>query len=296
MKPIELSIPLGVGTPAWPTYEPLQMKYFKRLAPNGANGQLLTHSNHVGTHLDGEIHFYTPGKDIAALSLDFLMHEGVVVDLSDVAGDYDVYTSKMVEDRVEVKEGDILIIHTGYHHYGWDQPVADEVKYMVKHPGPDREFAEWARAKKLRWIGVDCGSADHPMNTIIRNWMPRQAKEADAHFKKKYDMPLEQFFDDSKYQLMHLELFNHGIIHAECLGGDIDLLLNQRATIACFPWRLVEGESCIARIVAFVDDAKHAELMAKKEKAKLTKFGDIAGVQNDWLHDEGRARALCAKK
>ena len=32
---------------------------------------------------------------------------------------------------------------------------------MVQHPGPDREFAEWAKAKKTRWIGVDCGSADH---------------------------------------------------------------------------------------------------------------------------------------
>jgi kynurenine formamidase len=30
-----------------------------------SNGQLLTHSNHLGTHLDGEIHFYTAGKDIA---------------------------------------------------------------------------------------------------------------------------------------------------------------------------------------------------------------------------------------
>jgi hypothetical protein len=28
----------------------------------------------------------------------------------------------MIEDRVEVREGDILIIHTGYHHFGWDQP------------------------------------------------------------------------------------------------------------------------------------------------------------------------------
>lgn len=290
MKPIELSIPLSVATPAWPTYEPLQMKYFKRLAPNGANGQLLTHSNHVGTHLDGEIHFYTPGRDIAELPLDFLMHEGVVVDLSDAAGDYDVYTSKMIEDRVEVKEGDILIIHTGYHHYGWDQPVADEIRYMVKHPGPDREFAEWCRRKKLRWLGVDCGSADHPMNTIIRNWMPRQAKEADAHFKKKYDLPLEQFFDDSKYQLMHIELFNHGIIHAECLGGDIDLMLNRRAVIGCFPWRLVEGESCISRIVAFVDEATHEELMAKKAKAEKTKWGDIAGCKAQWLHEEAQQR------
>ena len=85
MKLIDLTIPLGIGTPPWPTYEPLQLKYFKRLAPNGANGQVLTHSNHLGTHLDGEIHFYTAGKDIAELELDFLVHEGVVVDLSDVA-------------------------------------------------------------------------------------------------------------------------------------------------------------------------------------------------------------------
>jgi arylformamidase len=54
MKVIDLTMPLGIGTPPWPTYEPLQVKYFKRLAPNGANGQVVTHSNHIGTHLDGE--------------------------------------------------------------------------------------------------------------------------------------------------------------------------------------------------------------------------------------------------
>jgi kynurenine formamidase len=290
MKPIDLTIPLGVGTPPWPTYVPLQVQYFKRLAPNGANGQVVTHSNHVGTHLDGEIHFYTPGKDIASLDLDFLMHEGAIVDLSDVCGDYDLYTSKMVEDRVEVKEGDILIIHTGFHHYGWDQPTADEIRYMIKHPGPDREFADWAKKKKLRWIGVDCGSADHPMNTKIREWMPAQAKECDQHFVKKYDKTLDEVFTPDKYQLMHIEMFNHGLIHAECVGGDIDLLLNQRAIIGCFPWRFVDGESCISRIVAFVDEERHAKLMAKKATCQLTKFGDVAGAANPTLHTEASKR------
>ena len=274
MKCIDLTIPLGVGTPPWPTYIPLEVKYFKRLAPNGANGQVLTHSNHVGTHLDGEIHFYTPGKDIAELDLDFLVNEGVIVDLSDAVGDYEVYTSKMVEERVQVNEGDILIIHTGYHHFGWDQPTADEIRYMVKHPGPDREFAVWANKKKLRWLGVDCGSADHPMNTIIRDWMPRQAKEAEEVFQKKYGKPLAEFYDEGKYQLMHIEMFPHGIIHAECLGGDIDLLLNQRVKIGFFPWRFVDGEASIGRCVAFVDDDQYDELMKKKDGMKKTKFGD----------------------
>lgn len=295
MKIIDLSIPLGIGTPPWPTYEPLQVKYFKRLAPNGANGQLVTHSNHVGTHLDGEIHFYTPGKDIASLDMDFLVHEGVIVDLSDIAGEYDVYTSEMIEERVDVKEGDILIISTGYHAYSWDQPTADEVTYMVKHPGPDREFAEWAKKKKLRWIGVDCGSADHPMNTKIRDWMPQYAAQCDTHFQQKYGKGLTEVFTEDKYQLMHLEMFPHGIIHAECVGGDIDLLLNERVTIGCFPWRFVDGESSVARIVAFVDEKTYEEKMALKAKAELTKFGDVARARNDWLIEEGRKRAKNAR-
>jgi arylformamidase len=280
MKMIDLTIPLGIATPPWPTYEPLQMKYFKRLAPNGANGQVLTHSNHLGTHLDGEIHFYTPGKDIASLDMDFLVHDAAVVDLSDCAGDYDVYTSKMVEDRVEVHDGDILIIHTGYHHFGWDQPYANEIRYMVMHPGPDREFADWAKKKKLRWIGVDCGSADHPMNTIIRDWMPRQARQADKVFMKKFNMPLAEFFDDSKYQLMHLEMFPHGIIHAECIGGELDLLLNRRTTIGFFPWRLVDGEASIGRCVAMVEDDEYEDLMKVKANLPKTKFGDAYNPQH----------------
>jgi kynurenine formamidase len=275
MKLIDLTIPFGVGTPPWPTYEPLQIKYFKRLAPNGANGQLLTHSNHLGTHLDGEIHFYTAGKDIAQLDLDFLVNEAAVVDLSDAVGDYQVYTSKMIEDRVEVKEGDILVIHTGYHHFGWDQPTADEIRYMVKHPGPGQEFADWATKKKLRWIAVDCGSADHPMNTIIRTWMPRQAAEADKVFQKLYKQSLAEFYDDSKYQLMHIDLFPKSIIHAECFGGNIDLLLNRRVKVGFFPWRFVDGESSIGRAVAFVEDNEYDELMKKAESMPKTKFGDV---------------------
>jgi arylformamidase len=275
MKLIDLTIPLGIGTPPWPTYEPLQVKYFKRLAPNGANGQLLTHSNHLGTHLDGEIHFFTAGKDIAQLELnDFLVGPGVIVDLSDATGDYQIYTPEMIEERVAVREGDILLIHTGYHHFGWDQPYADEIRYMVQHPGPDREFAVWAKEKKIKWIGVDCGSADHPMNTIVRDWMPRQAAEADKVFQQMYGATLADRFTPDKYQLMHIEMFPDHIIHAECIGGDIDLMVNRRATIGFFPWRFVDGESSIGRCVAMVEDDEYQELMALKAGMPKTRFGD----------------------
>jgi hypothetical protein len=87
-------------------------------------------------------------------------------------------------------------------------------------------------------------------------------------------MSLADFFDDTKYQLMHLEMFPYGIVHAECIGGEIDLLLNRRVTIGIFPWRFVDGESCISRCVAIVDEADYETLMAKKAAMPRTKFGD----------------------
>lgn len=64
------------------------------------------------------------------------------------------------------------------------------------------------------------------------------------------------------------------ITPAECLGGDTDLLRNQRTTIGFFPRRSVDGESSIGRCVAFVDDDEFGALMERKASLPVTKFGD----------------------
>jgi len=89
------------------------------------------------------------------------------------------------------------------------------------------------------------------MNTKIRDWRPDLAKEADKFLKEKYGKGLDEFFPPEHYQLMHIKLFPYEIIHAENLGGDIDKILNRRITIGAFPWKWIEGESSICRIVAF---------------------------------------------
>ncbi|MFA7573524.1 MAG: cyclase family protein [Lutispora sp.] len=257
VKIYDLSQPISHLTPPWPTYEPLQIKFFKRLSPNGANGQLITTSNHVGTHLDGPLHFDTSGRDIASLELEKLVAPGVVVDISDITEDFSIYTPKDITDRVEVKKGDILIINTGYHKYGWDQPGADERRYMLRHPGPSKDFVQWVRDMEIRWIGVDCGSADHPMNTKIRDWEPREAEACDKYLKQKYGKSLNELYPwPEDYQAMHIQLFckPYEAIHAENLGGEIDKLSNKRAIIGCFPWKFVGGESSICRIVAFSEE------------------------------------------
>jgi kynurenine formamidase len=254
----DLTQRLSIHTPPWPSYMPLGIQYFKRIAGahmgQGANGQIITTSNHVGTHMDGEIHFHASGRSIGNVPMKEWVGQGVVVDISDQVGDYDLYSPEMLMKKAEIKKGDILIINTGYNRYAWDQKQSDEVRYFVKHPGPGPGFHKWAINMKLKWIGVDCGSADHPMNTIIRQWHPARFKEAEEKLMAKYKVKSwdAYFPQDEYYQVMHIKLFPKKIVHAENLGGDINKLSNKRAWIGCFPLRGIELESAMCRIVALL--------------------------------------------
>jgi hypothetical protein len=119
------------------------------------------------------------------------------------------------------------------------------------------------------------------MNTIVRDWMPAQAAEADRVFQETYGATLAERFTPDKYQLTHIEMFPDHIIHAECVGGDIDLLCNGRATIGFFPWRFADGKSSIGRCVAMVDDDEYEALMAQKASLSKSKFG-IGTIRSMW--------------
>jgi len=255
VKIYDLTQPLSIHTPPWPSYMPLQIQYFKRIAGahmgQGANGQIITTSHHVGTHIDGEIHFHSSGRSIGNTPLDFWYGPGVVVDISDEVEDYGLYTPEMLMRKAEIKEGDILFINTGFNKYAWDQPESDEVRYFVNHPGPSPDFHQWALDMKIKWIGVDCGSADHPMNTIIRDWHPKRFREAEAKLVEKYGKKWDEMFPpEIYYQVMHLKLFPKGLVHAENIGGEINKVSNKRVWIGLFPLRGIEMESAMCRVIA----------------------------------------------
>jgi hypothetical protein len=51
------------------------------------------------------------------------------------------------------------------------------------------------------------------------------------------------------------------LLHAENIGGDVELMLNQRCLIGAFPWRYEGLESCPCRILA-ISDAGAADVQA----------------------------------
>jgi kynurenine formamidase len=251
---IDLTSPLSVCTPQWLNYKPLVVEYHKRVGGQqfgmGRNGSICEASIHLATHMDGEIHFYPPGRPIGKVPFERWVGPGAVADISRVVSNSSVYTPEMVENEVEVKENDILILKTGWAEYGWPSKNADEFRYMVEHPGPSPDFSDWAKEKKLKWIGVDCVSADHPMQTIMRLWHPKTFEVANQKLIEKYGKDWDEMYPiDHYYQDMHLNLFPYQIVHAENLSGEILNVPSGRYYIGAYMPKAIEVESMWGRFV-----------------------------------------------
>lgn len=262
MKIVDLSHPINIHTPGWVGYPGSKIYYTQTLQTNRVVSQRIESSLHVGTHLDGPMHMADGGGDMASLPITKLIHEGVIVDVSDEVSDWSIITPEMITSKVEVKKGDILIIHTGYHRYYEGKPEQDLTRYFCMHPGGTRELAEWMLEMELAWWGIDAGSGDHPMNTTIRHMRP----DLTRRFEQKVGTSVLEYFGEYTYTHhrsgreitedlfpLHYLAFPKGCIHAENVGGDIEKVLNQRCIIGAFPWKFEGGESCPCRIMAFFD-------------------------------------------
>jgi kynurenine formamidase len=253
---LDLTLPFSVQTPQWANYEPLSLKYTKRVCGLdfglGRNNAHCRASFHLATHMDGEKHFWAAGRTIGQVPLDYWHGPGVIVDISDTVSDSSTYTPQMIEERVDLQDGDILLLKTGWNQYGWNSPDSDEFRYMIKHPGPSPDFSDWCVERRIKWLGIDCVAMEHPMNTIQRIMHPKTFAEANQklidQFGKDWDTmyPLDKYYQD-----MHLNLFPKGIVHAENLGTDITRADNDRYYIAAFVQRGMELASCWGRFVAF---------------------------------------------
>ncbi len=287
-KTYDLTQGCSIFTPPFPHEKSLEVHFFKRLTGamgggQGANGQILNWSNTVGTHLVGETAFHSGGRAICDIPLKDLSGVGVVADISDLVGDYDVIEPEMIEKKVKVNKGDILIINTGYNRYSWDMPdtfnpeaqggvESKEFGYLVRHPGPSIAFYKWALEKKLKWIGVDCGCAEHPMNTPIRRWHEGYFKKAEEKLCKRTGKTWDEFFpQDEYYEITHHALPENHLVFVECIVGDINKLSNQRAWITCQPIPFVETEAAWARVVAWQapDGVKEADFFKAMDSADM---------------------------
>jgi kynurenine formamidase len=193
----------------------------------------------------------------------------------------------MIMSRADVKKGDILIINTGYHKYSWDQPdvinelsqggvESKEFGFLIRHPGPSLSFYQWAIDMKLKVVGVDCGMAEHPMNTPVRRWHEDHFKLAEAKLKAETGKTWDETFPQGEYyDMTHIKMPKAHLVLAEAIVGDIDQLKNKRAWIQIMPIPFMEVETAWSRICAltapdWMSEEEFFKAMGKSEMIDMT--------------------------
>ena len=160
MKIIDLSHVMNVHTPGWVGYAGNKMYYAQNLQTVRIVAQRIDTALHVGTHFDGAMHATdNPKGDMAHLPLDYLVNRGVVVDISKRMHDWAVITPEIIESAgADIREGDILILHTGWHkHYEGPTAAGSGALLLLSTRGPSLETLQWMFKKKIKWWGMDTG-------------------------------------------------------------------------------------------------------------------------------------------
>jgi kynurenine formamidase len=202
----DLAQPLFTGAPHFPTHPPflfslnkLHGEYVLRGGGSAAS-ETITLGGHVGTHIDALNHFSCAGKmfggaeprqsagsGVSPHSVDTinpLLRRGVLFDVAAHAGvdalaaDFTVTPDLLdriaAKDGIEVREGDVVLLRTGWARY-WEDPgqfVTGGSGTQVTGPGPQRAAAEWLSGRRVFAAGSD---------TIAFEQMPSPAMEVHVH-------------------------------------------------------------------------------------------------------------------
>ena len=244
---VDLSHKFGHNCPLWPYFEDVKIERMHNHAKSEELSQKVTTVMHCTTHADSPAHVLEGMPYTDEIPLDKYYGTGVVVDIPKKK--WEVITPEDLEKaRPKIEPDDIVIIHTGWHHY-W----SDSRQYFAYSPGLYKEGAEWLVAKGVKCVGVDQQALDHPLATAIGPHgpggplIPEVNKEYEQLTGRKVieDFPL--------WAPSHKPLLKNGVMGYENVGGDLDKVVGMRVTLAGFPIRWEKGDGSIVRLVAIVD-------------------------------------------
>jgi len=247
VKLYDLSQPFGHNAPLWPYFPDVKIERFHYHAKSGVLSQQITTFMHCTTHADSPAHVIEGAPYTDEIPLSSYYGTGVVVDIP--KGKWEVITPEDLENaRPEIEPGDIVIVHTG-----WHSKYSDSREYFAYSPGLYREAGEWLVERGVKAVGVDHQALDHPLATAIGPHgtgplLPGVCEEY------KRETGREVIEDFPEWEPCHRLLLGNGIMGWENVGGDIDMVLGKRVTIAGFPIRWEKGDGSIVRLVAIVEE------------------------------------------
>jgi kynurenine formamidase len=242
----ELSHPWGMYTPIFPGYEEIKLERITYHAKQGVMTHKITTIFHTSTHVNAPIHLLPEKEGVGELALQRFFGSGVA--LSVPKGKWELIEPQDLERAAPaVQADDIVLINTG-----WHRKYSDSKEYFGYAPGLSKAAAEWLVERRVKLVGVDTATIDHPLATSIgphRNgpqikYLLPEYREATGR---------EASTDFSEWNPAHKTLLAAGIPTVENVGADLDAVSGKRCTFQGFPWKWLEGDACVIRLVAIFD-------------------------------------------
>jgi kynurenine formamidase len=157
LKLIDLSHTIASGMPQWPgDDQPLRIH---RVSEHGTGSHMSSRLElgcHIGTHIDGALHFLDGQPGMDALPLDAFTGRALVVDATAAGADEGapkLLDRTLLEGR-DLAGVDFVLLATGWDRL-WRQPG-----YYRHWPSLSEDLAQLLAASRLKGVGLDTPSLD----------------------------------------------------------------------------------------------------------------------------------------
>ena len=154
----ELSVPISCGTIRYDESIPTpRFRPFTSIQAGDINNQTeFSLFAHLGSHVDAPYHFCETGKKIDEYEIDsFIFRKALLLDVETGKGGR--ITAEQIRNQEGVSDADILLLHTGYSKYCFNETV-----YRDDFPALTKEAAVYIPEElpNLKAIALDTMSAD----------------------------------------------------------------------------------------------------------------------------------------
>ena len=186
----------------------------KELSVDGWNASTLTFYSHAGTHMDASRHFLPAGDTLEKLPLEACVGEARCLDLGAVAPDTVLRPADLMRAAGKLAPGARLLLRTG-----WARTHGTP-DYRDRMPGLSLGAAAWLVDRGVALIGVEPASVARV-----------------THY--------------TELQAVHETLLEAGLVIVEGLVNLEALPLDHCFQLAALPLKMVGGDGCPARVVAW---------------------------------------------
>ena len=106
---------------------------------------------HTGSHIDSPLHCYQDGITTSQIPLERVIGEAALIDCTAVGEREPVDVATLERGAGDLREGDILVLHTGWTDVAWGQFP----RYFTESPYLTPEAAEWLVARRPGAVAFD---------------------------------------------------------------------------------------------------------------------------------------------